>query len=252
MLVSSVDVRIDVISARDGTYTVTCTTTGGTVLSGSLTGPAGLNIPLQPVGTVNRTGQDSYSATTNNRSGGSDGDTYQCTASNGVSSPDASGSEVLRGSYTNMDPYFVLSNFPPTFSVLFPSFSVASVPIINSANQIPPGNTIRVTWRQPIGGAPVISYRVYYSGGDDVGYMESSNTTVDIADLVNDGRIYTISVEALSLHLSGESSTMNVLLGNVKLLCHQHTTKEDMYTMSSMYFRILLACSRIPRDIGMH
>ena len=98
VLVSSVDVRIDVISARDGTYTVSCTTTGGTVLSGSLAGPAGLNIPLQPVGTVNRRGQDSYSATTGTRTGGHNGDTYQCMATNGVSSPDAT--ETLKGSYT--------------------------------------------------------------------------------------------------------------------------------------------------------
>jgi len=97
-----VDVRIDVISARDGTYSVTCTTTGGTVLSGSLTGPAGLNIPLQPVGTINRRGQDSYSATTGTRTGGSNGDTYQCTASNGVPLPDKSDSETLRGTLTNM------------------------------------------------------------------------------------------------------------------------------------------------------
>lgn len=100
---------------------------------------------------------------------------------------------------------------------------MASVPIINSADQVPPGDTIRAMWSQPTGGAPVIGYIVYYSGSDDVGYMEveSSNTTVDIAGLINDDRIYTISVEALSLHLSGESSTKDVVLGDVNLLCYQ-------------------------------
>ena len=85
-------------SAREGTYTVTCTTTGGTVLSGSLTGPGRVNIVnFSPVGTRNYRGQDSYRASTGTRTGGSDGDTYQCTATNGVPSPDGSGSATLRG-----------------------------------------------------------------------------------------------------------------------------------------------------------
>ena len=86
------------VSAREGTYTVTCTTTGGTVLSASLTGPGGVNIiNFSPVGTRNYRGQDSYTASTRTRTGGSDGDTYQCTATNGVPSPDGSGSTNLRG-----------------------------------------------------------------------------------------------------------------------------------------------------------
>ena len=76
-------VSINVVSARAGTYTVTCTTTGGTVLSGSFTGPGGMNIiNFSPVGTRNYRGQDSYTASTGTRTGGTDGDTYQCTATN--------------------------------------------------------------------------------------------------------------------------------------------------------------------------
>ena len=79
------------VSAREGTYTVTCTTTGGTVLSGSLTGPGGVNIiNFSPVGTHNYRGQDSYTASTGTRTGGSDGDTYQCRATNGVPALDGS------------------------------------------------------------------------------------------------------------------------------------------------------------------
>ena len=86
------------MSAREGTYTVTCTTTGGTVLSGSLTGPGGVNIiNFSPVGTRNYRGQDSYRASTGTRTGGSDGDAYQCTATNRVPSPKNSGSAILRG-----------------------------------------------------------------------------------------------------------------------------------------------------------
>ena len=87
-----------VVSALGGEYTVTCTITGGTVLSGSLTGPEGLNIiNFSPVSTRNYRGQDSYRASTGTRTGGSDGDTYQCTATNGVPSPDGSDSATLRG-----------------------------------------------------------------------------------------------------------------------------------------------------------
>ena len=96
--VTAASVSINVVSAREGTHTVTCTTTGGIVLSGSLTGPGGVNIiNFSPVGTLNYRGQDSYRASTGTRTGGSDRDTYQCTATNGVPSPDGSGSATLRG-----------------------------------------------------------------------------------------------------------------------------------------------------------
>ena len=91
------DVSIDVVSARERTFTVTCTSSGGTVLSSSLTGPGGLDLELQPVGTPQYRGQDTYSVTTDTLTGGSDGDTYHCTASNGVPAPVPSDSETLRG-----------------------------------------------------------------------------------------------------------------------------------------------------------
>ena len=86
------------LSARQGTYTVTCTTTGGTVLADSLNGPGGIDIiSFSPVGTRNYRGQDSYTASTGTRTGGSDGDTYQCTATNGVPAPDGFGRAIVRG-----------------------------------------------------------------------------------------------------------------------------------------------------------
>ena len=93
------NVSIDVVSERQGTFRVTCTSSGGTVLSSSLTGPGGLDLELQPVGTPQYRGQDTYHATTGTLTGGSDGDTYHCTASNGVplSDPIASDSETLTG-----------------------------------------------------------------------------------------------------------------------------------------------------------
>ena len=55
-------------------------------------------------------------------------------------------------------------------------------------------------------------YRVHYSGSGDVGSVavSASSTTADLNGLVNDGRTYTISVEAQSEHLSGESAAVSV------------------------------------------
>ena len=76
---------------------MTCTASGGTVVSSSLTGPGGVNLALQPVGDVGRTGQNTYSVTSGMLSGRNDGDTYQCTAAANLSPPHLSDSEVLRG-----------------------------------------------------------------------------------------------------------------------------------------------------------
>ena len=76
---------------------MTCTASGGTVVSSSLTGPGGVDLELQPVGSIGRTGQNTYSITSGALSGGSNGDTYLCTAAANLSSPHPSGSAVLRG-----------------------------------------------------------------------------------------------------------------------------------------------------------
>ena len=92
--------------------------------------------------------------------------------------------------------------------------SVASPPTVQSAEQVSPGTTIRVTWSHPSGGAAVTGYLVHYNGGGDEGSVSStvSATTADLEDLLNDGRTYTISVEAQSDQISGESNIMNVPL----------------------------------------
>ena len=69
-------------------FGVNCTFTGGRVLNTSITGPHGVVYPLsniQPVGTQRWMGNDSYSAYVTLR-GADNGDIYNCTASNGVSS----------------------------------------------------------------------------------------------------------------------------------------------------------------------
>ena len=98
-IVSGVDVTINVESSRQGTFTVTCTANGGTVVSRSFTGPGGVDLELQPMGSIGRTGQNTYSVTSGTLSGRSNGDTYQCTAAANLSVTDLSDSTMLRGMY---------------------------------------------------------------------------------------------------------------------------------------------------------
>ena len=83
-----------------------------------------------------------------------------------------------------------------------------------SAQQVAPGSSISVTWMVPSGGAPVVGYTVHYSGGGDTGLVNvgSSTTATTITGRINDGRTYTITVEATSEQLSGESTAVIVKL----------------------------------------
>ena len=95
----SLSVSIGVVSGREGTFRVTCTATGGTLSTSSLTGPGlgGGGLQLQTEGSIGRTGQNTYSVTSDTLSGHSNGDTYTCTAMNNVSSPETR--ELLAGIY---------------------------------------------------------------------------------------------------------------------------------------------------------
>ena len=80
-----------------------------------------------------------------------------------------------------------------------------------------PGTTIRVSWNPPTEGATVTAYRVVYtssgspssSGSQTVG---PTDTSIDLTNLINDGRTYTITVEAESEHFPGVSDDMDVKL----------------------------------------
>ena len=81
-------------------FRVHCISTGGRVLNMSITGPHGVVSPLsdiQAVGNQTWMGNDSYSGVTATLAGADDGDTYNCTASNGVSSVHNSSAKI-RGS----------------------------------------------------------------------------------------------------------------------------------------------------------
>ena len=85
--VTSVSASIEVESGRDGTFRVQCISSGGRAEDMYVTGPGGpySSLNIQAVGTLQRKGSDSFSATTSIISGGSNGDTYLCVALTGVS-----------------------------------------------------------------------------------------------------------------------------------------------------------------------
>ena len=78
-----------VVSARSGLFKVNCTSTGGRALTMSVSGPSCFNFNLKKIkniNIINQMGNDNFSATSNAISGRSNGDIFQCIASNGVSS----------------------------------------------------------------------------------------------------------------------------------------------------------------------
>ena len=90
---------IVVVSAREGRFRVKCKSTGGRAITMTVSGPDGYSSDLtnniQPVGTQNWIGSDSYTATTSDIiTGGNDGDIYECTVTGLTSETD---SVVLRG-----------------------------------------------------------------------------------------------------------------------------------------------------------
>ena len=64
------------------------------------------------------------------------------------------------------------------------------------------------------------SYTVHYSGGGDTGSVNvgPSTTATTITGRINDGRTYTITVEAKTEQLYGESTTALVILSECNCL----------------------------------
>ena len=86
---------------------------------------------------------------------------------------------------------------------------VAADPIIVSLVRVS-STVVRVEWSQPSGGASVTGYVIHYSDGSTDRSMAASSTSADITGLVSDGRTYSISVEATSEQLSGESDAVDI------------------------------------------
>ncbi|CAI7990682.1 hypothetical protein GBAR_LOCUS521 [Geodia barretti] len=138
----SVTGSIQSLEGGNGKFRVICTSTGGSPLIMSVTGPSGVVENMKNIvgkGSVEWVGNDTFSAEVI-RTNGTHGDVYGCMASNGVSNASHSFSLKVAGS--------------PTL-ILVVQASVTSV---------------IVEWSQPPGGATVTGYLVHYSHGD-------SNTT---------------------------------------------------------------------------
>ena len=89
-------------------------------------------------------------------------------------------------------------------------------------------------------------YVVHYRTGSSVETESSSSTTAEITGLTN-GATYTISVEATSLHLSGESEEMAITLRMFKL--HVYCTCMNelvLYNMVSFWYSNISA--RVTHD----
>jgi hypothetical protein len=164
----SVETVIEVVT--EDQFRVHCISTGGRVLNMSVTEPHGVVSPLsniQPVGTRRWMGNDSYSGVTGTLEGADDGDAYNCTASNGVSS--ATDSIVI---------------------------GAVSKPVIESLERVSL-TVVRVEWSQPPGGAAVTGYVLFYYDGSVTRNKSVSSTSTEIT-VSSATLIYVISVMALS------------------------------------------------------
>ena len=75
-------------------------------------------------------------------------------------------------------------------------------------------DTVTVIWSPPSSGATVTGYVVHYKTATSVRtrFVSQDLTNTFLMSLTG-GVTYTISVEATSQHLSGESEKMNITLG---------------------------------------
>lgn len=80
MIVTSFDVTIEVISQMEKMYRVSCTSSGGSIITSSFTGPDGQELGQLLVGNQElMRGADNYSISVV-RTGGEDGDVFSCGA----------------------------------------------------------------------------------------------------------------------------------------------------------------------------
>ena len=99
-----VKATIDVVSQKEGTFRVKCTSFGGKTFTVTVEGPQYYSsedqgqMMVEAVNEPQKKGNDTYSATTSVISGGCNGDIYQCTASNAVA-PNQTQSVELKGIY---------------------------------------------------------------------------------------------------------------------------------------------------------
>ena len=90
---------------------------------------------------------------------------------------------------------------------------VAGNPTLTSLEQIA-HTRVSVRWSPPSGGVTVTGYVVHYR---NTTFVRTKSVSQDVTGTfllsLTHGATYTISVEAISQHLSGESEEMNITLG---------------------------------------
>ena len=97
---------------------------------------------------------------------------------------------------------------------------MAGDPTLTSLDQISP-TTVRVTWSPPSGGATVTGYAVHYRTATSIKIKRAVNTsTSTLLTGLTSGSTYTISVEATSQHLSGESEEVTISLSELTCIIH--------------------------------
>ena len=88
-------------------------------------------------------------------------------------------------------------------------------PTLTSLDQIS-STTVIVTWNPPSGGATVTGYVVHYRTATTIRtkHLPTTSASTFLTGLTS-GATYTISVEATSQHLSGESAEMTIALSEL-------------------------------------
>ena len=89
---------------------------------------------------------------------------------------------------------------------------MADNPTLMSLEQTSP-DSVKVIWNSPLEGATVTGYVVHYKTATSVRTKSvAQHLTSTFLMSLTGGVTYTISVEATSQHLSGESEKMNITL----------------------------------------
>ena len=118
---------------------------------------------------------------------------------------------------------------------------MAGDPIVAILNQIS-ATAVSVAWIQPSEGATVTGYVVHYSDGttDRTENIAASSSSTDISNL-SSGRTYTISVEATSSQLSGESEVVTIAVGECILeMCKMFLQYDDFSGVTVLSIHLYL------------
>ena len=229
--VVSVSARIGVVSGREGTFRVRCTSFGGRALNMSVTGPGGFSEDLdniQAVGTPQRMGNDSFSDSTDIISGGSDGQVYECTVSNGVSS-NPTGSVKLKGElwthcaiflYGHAVTYcdtIITVNLNSQYNII----NLVAAPPTNLSAELVSPTTVSVSWQPPSDGS-LTDYLLSYTDQTETITHTLHPSITRFTVNTNCKVSMNISLQALSQHIPSIPVTTEFILRELATLTDTH------------------------------